>query len=162
MGVATTNSVVTTLIVLLLNRLCYELYPIALVYMIYFKNISKAFGPKKVLQNLDLHIKRGKITFIVGKSGEGKSVTIKHIMGLMSPDEGEVWVDGQDISGLDDRELLLFRRNFGMLFQHAALFDSLSVQENVIFSSERAGRYEASTDARTSGGGPRSGRTHGW
>lgn len=101
--------------------------------MIYFEHVTKTFGTKTVLDDLTLHIPRGKITFILGKSGEGKSVTIKHIMGLMKPTEGKITVDGEDISAFDQDDLMEYRKKFGMLFQHAALFDSLSVCENVIF-----------------------------
>src|SRR5690242_17072638 len=101
--------------------------------MIDFKGVTKSFGRHRVLDNLDLHIPRGKITFILGKSGEGKSVTIKHIMGLLKPTSGRIVVDGEDITDFDIEQLRLYRRKFGMLFQHAALFDSLTVGENVIF-----------------------------
>ena len=101
--------------------------------MIHFENVHKSFGDFKVLDGLDLHIPKGKITFLLGKSGEGKSVTIKHIMGLLKPDYGKIIVDGQDLALLSQRELKLYRRKFGMLFQMAALFDSLSVLENISF-----------------------------
>ena len=104
--------------------------------MIDFKHVTKTFGSHRVLDDLDLHIPKEKITFILGKSGEGKSVTIKHIMGLMKPDSGNIIVDGQDITTFDEKALRLYRRKFGMLFQHAALFDSLTVGENVIFPLE--------------------------
>lgn len=98
-----------------------------------FQNITKKFGSRAVLSDLNLEIPRGKITFIVGKSGEGKSVTIKHIMGLLKPDVGRVIVEGQDITDFNHEQLRQYRKNFGMLFQHAALFDSLTVGQNVIF-----------------------------
>lgn len=101
--------------------------------MITFKNVTKSFGKHNVLDHLDLTIPKGKITFILGKSGEGKSVTIKHIMGLLKPTEGRIIVDGEDITDFDVEQLRLYRRQFGMLFQHAALFDSLTVGENVLF-----------------------------
>jgi phospholipid/cholesterol/gamma-HCH transport system ATP-binding protein len=101
--------------------------------LIDFQNVTKTFGKHTVLDHLDLHIPKGKITFIIGKSGEGKSVTIKHIMGLLKPTSGRVVVDGVDITDFGVEELRLYRREFGMLFQHAALFDSLTVGENVIF-----------------------------
>lgn len=101
--------------------------------MIYFQGVSKSFGNHRVLDGLDLHIKRGKITFIIGKSGEGKSVTIKHIMGLLKPDKGRIIVDGVDIAEYNEDEARSYRRNFGMLFQHAALFDSMTVLDNVLF-----------------------------
>lgn len=101
--------------------------------MITFDGVSKAFGSNKVLNNLHLQIPKGKITFIVGKSGEGKSVTIKHIMGLMKPDAGQVKVGGELVNDMTESELREYRKQIGMLFQHAALFDSLTVGENVIF-----------------------------
>jgi phospholipid/cholesterol/gamma-HCH transport system ATP-binding protein len=101
--------------------------------IITFKNITKRFGARAVLDHLDLEIPRGKITFIVGKSGEGKSVTIKHIMGLLKPDEGRIVVNGVDITDFEHEDLRQYRKKFGMLFQHAALFDSMTVGENVIF-----------------------------
>jgi phospholipid/cholesterol/gamma-HCH transport system ATP-binding protein len=101
--------------------------------MIYFHGISKTFGSHVVLDDLNLHIPKGRITFILGKSGEGKSVTIKHIMGLLKPDKGRIIVDDVDITDYDVERLRLYRRKFGMLFQHAALFDSLTVGENVLF-----------------------------
>ncbi|MEZ4743020.1 MAG: ATP-binding cassette domain-containing protein [Bdellovibrionota bacterium] len=101
--------------------------------MIFFQGVTKSFGNYTVLDNLNLHIPKGLITFIVGKSGEGKSVTIKHIMGLLKPNKGRIIVDGEDITDFDHEALRNYRRKFGMLFQHAALFDSLTVGENVIF-----------------------------
>lgn len=101
--------------------------------MIFFRGVTKIFGTFKVLDQLDLHIPKGKITVILGKSGEGKSVTIKHIMGLLKPTAGSIEVDGEDISSFDEDDLLRYRRKFGMLFQHAALFDSMTVGENVMF-----------------------------
>ncbi|MCB9228722.1 MAG: ATP-binding cassette domain-containing protein [Deltaproteobacteria bacterium] len=101
--------------------------------MIYFQGVSKSFGRHRVLDELDLHIERGKITFIIGKSGEGKSVTIKHIMGLLKPDKGRIIVDGSDIAEFSRDEARSYRRHFGMLFQHAALFDSMTVLDNILF-----------------------------
>ena len=101
--------------------------------MIHFQGVTKTFGENCILDSLDLTIKRGQITFIIGKSGEGKSVTIKHIMGLLKPDKGTVIVDHTDVTNLSLQKLRQFRRKFGMLFQHAALFDSMTVFENVVF-----------------------------
>jgi phospholipid/cholesterol/gamma-HCH transport system ATP-binding protein len=101
--------------------------------MITFKGVTKTFGKHNVLDGIDLHIPRGKITIIVGKSGEGKSVTIKHIMGLLKPDAGRIIVDGEDITDLNQNALRSYRTKFGMLFQHAALFDSMTVGQNVAF-----------------------------
>jgi phospholipid/cholesterol/gamma-HCH transport system ATP-binding protein len=101
--------------------------------MIYFENVTKRFGEKVVLDHLNVRIPAGIITFILGKSGEGKSVTIKHIMGLLQPTEGKITVDGEDVVSMNKHELRIYRQKFGMLFQHAALFDSMTVQENVMF-----------------------------
>lgn len=101
--------------------------------IIEFKDVTKAFGKSRVLNHLNLEIPRGRINFIIGKSGEGKSVTIKHIMGLLRPDSGQIIVDGEDITKYDVDQLREYRKNFGMLFQNAALFDSISVGENVLF-----------------------------
>ncbi len=101
--------------------------------MIFFEHVTKKFGSKVVLDDLNLHIPKGKITFIVGKSGEGKSVTIKHIMGLLKPDSGKIVCDNEDIRDFSKKDFRIYRRKFGMLFQQAALFDSLTVGENVIF-----------------------------
>ncbi|MBF0443163.1 MAG: ATP-binding cassette domain-containing protein [Oligoflexales bacterium] len=101
--------------------------------MIYFRNVTKIFGTNKVLDELDLYIPKGKITVIVGKSGEGKSVTIKHIMGLLRPTSGEIEVEGEEITKFSKEQLRIYRQKFGMLFQHAALFDSMTVGENVTF-----------------------------
>lgn len=101
--------------------------------MIELKNIHKSFNGHKVLQGVDLTIPDGKITVIIGRSGGGKSVLLKHIIGLLKPDGGMVKVDDVDLSKLDDRQLKDFRKRFGMLFQNAALFDSMNVLDNVAF-----------------------------
>jgi phospholipid/cholesterol/gamma-HCH transport system ATP-binding protein len=101
--------------------------------MIVFENVTKSFGSNRVLDGLNLTIPRGKVTVILGKSGEGKSVTIKHIMGLLRPDSGAIIVDDVDITKLDHEQLVAYRKKFGMLFQHAALFDSMTVAENIMF-----------------------------
>lgn len=101
--------------------------------MIEFKNVTKAFGERVILDELNLVIPKGQVTVIIGKSGEGKSVTIKHIMGLLKPTRGEVWVNGEHISIFDDDQLREYRKTTGMLFQHAALFDSMTVLDNVLF-----------------------------
>lgn len=101
--------------------------------MIKILNLKKSFNSKKVLDGVNLDIEKGKITVIIGRSGEGKSVLIKHIIGLLKPDSGEILIDGQDITKMTERELNEVRRRFGMLFQGAALFDSLTVGENVAF-----------------------------
>lgn len=101
--------------------------------MIQIKNLWKSFEGKQVLKGLDLHIPRGDTLVIMGRSGCGKSLLLKLVTGLMQPDAGEILVDGEEISGLKFKELNHMRRKFGLLFQSAALFDSMSVEENVGF-----------------------------
>jgi phospholipid/cholesterol/gamma-HCH transport system ATP-binding protein len=99
--------------------------------MIQLEGVSKRLGTKQVLEDLSLELPTGLTTVILGRSGTGKSVLLKHIIGLMHPDEGRIVVDGEDIASLDENELNRVRRRFGMLFQGAALFDSLTVGENI-------------------------------
>ncbi|RMG72568.1 MAG: ABC transporter ATP-binding protein [Nitrospirae bacterium] len=102
--------------------------------MILVDNVYKSFGDKEVLKGVELEIKKGESMVIIGGSGSGKSVLLKHIIGLLRPDRGRVLIDNTDITGLSERQLYAVRKRFGMLFQSAALFDSLSVWENVAFS----------------------------
>ena len=104
--------------------------------MITLRNVHKSFGPQKVLDGLDLDIPDGKITAIIGPSGEGKSVLLKHLIGLLQPDSGTVEVDGESIVDVRRSELNRIREKFGMLFQNVALFDSMTVFENVAFPLE--------------------------
>lgn len=97
------------------------------------KDLHKAFGPQKVLRGLDLEIPLGGITVIIGGSGSGKSVLLKHMVGLMRPDSGEILLNGVDINILEGEELKKARMRFGFLFQDAALFDSMNVYENIAF-----------------------------
>lgn len=101
--------------------------------MIKIKNLHKSFNSHKVLRGVNLEIPQGSMTFIMGGSGTGKSVLLKHIVGLIRPDEGEIWFEGQDISKLSERELQKVRKKIGLLFQEGALFDSMTVAENVAF-----------------------------
>lgn len=98
-----------------------------------FAGVTKSFGPKTILRDVSFEAKRGEILFVLGKSGMGKSVTLKHIVGVMKPDEGAVFVDGQDLGPLDADGLGAIRRKCGMVFQQPALLDSLTVYENVSF-----------------------------
>lgn len=100
---------------------------------IQFKDVKKSFGTQQVLRGLDLVIPRGKITVIIGRSGGGKSVILKHMIGLLHPDSGRITVDDVDLSTLDSVALRDIRTKFGMLFQNAALFDSLNVFDNIAF-----------------------------
>ncbi|TAN63700.1 ABC transporter ATP-binding protein [bacterium] len=101
--------------------------------MIKIEGLKKSFNGKKVLDGADLEIEKGKITVIIGRSGEGKSVLIKHIIGLLKPDDGRIMLDEQELTALNDADLNEARKRFGMLFQGAALFDSMTVAENVGF-----------------------------
>ncbi len=101
------------------------------------RDVHKAFGQRVVLAGLDLDVRRGESLVIIGGSGTGKSVLLKHIIGLIKPDSGLVEVDGVDINSLDYREITDFRRRFGMAFQEGALFDSMTVAENVGFALRR-------------------------
>jgi phospholipid/cholesterol/gamma-HCH transport system ATP-binding protein len=101
--------------------------------MIEIKEIRKSFSDKEVLKGVNLHIPRGETLVIMGRSGCGKSVLLKLITGLMKPDHGEIWFDGTEISGLKLKALNEIRQRIGMLFQSAALFDSMTVEENVGF-----------------------------
>ncbi len=104
--------------------------------MITLRNVHKSFGSQKVLNGLDIDIPDGKITAIIGPSGEGKSVLLKHLIGLLQPDSGTVEVDGESIVAVRRSELNRIREKFGMLFQNVALFDSMTVFENVAFPLE--------------------------
>lgn len=102
-------------------------------YQIRVRGVHKSFGEHHVLRGVDLDVERGRINVIIGGSGAGKSVLMKHLIGLLKPDRGAIYVDGEDIVPLNDFALNEVRTKFGMLFQYAALFDSLSVEENIMF-----------------------------
>ena len=108
------------------------------------RKLTKTFGTNTVLQNLDLDIERHKVNVILGASGAGKSVLIKHFMCLLRPDSGHIWVDGTDVMALDSKALSIFRRKFGLVFQFAALFDSLTVEENCMFPLKEQGKKSKS------------------
>jgi phospholipid/cholesterol/gamma-HCH transport system ATP-binding protein len=99
--------------------------------MIKIHGLKKRLGSKQVLDGIDLEIETGETLVVVGRSGTGKSVLLKHIIGLMSPDEGSIQIEGEEIVGMSERRMSQVRRRFGMLFQGAALFDSMTVGENV-------------------------------
>ena len=109
--------------------------------MIRIINLHKAFGDNQVLRGVELTVNTGETMVVIGQSGSGKSVLLKHIMGLLKPDLGEIWVDKTEVTKLDEDELQGFTRKFGMLFQGAALFDSMTVAENVAFGLERHTNY---------------------
>src|SRR5580698_8662163 len=96
-----------------------------------FKHVMKSFGTKCVLNDVSFHVEQGQALCLLGRSGTGKSVTLKLIMALMGPDAGEVWVDQNNVVGMGEKRLSLVRRKLGYLFQDAALFDSLTLYENL-------------------------------
>jgi len=108
--------------------------------MITLRQVRKAFNEQVVLDNLDLEVPSGKITAIIGPSGGGKSVLLKHMIGLLKPDSGQVLVDGENIVSMGRGELNRVRERFGVLFQNAALFDSMTIFENVAFPLEEKTR----------------------
>ena len=104
-----------------------------LVFMILVKEVHKKFGKQQVLDGISFEVERGSVTTVMGRSGSGKSVLLRHLIGLERPDSGEIFIDGKNIVGMKPVELNQIRRRCGVLFQEAALFDSLSVMENVAF-----------------------------
>jgi phospholipid/cholesterol/gamma-HCH transport system ATP-binding protein len=112
------------------------------------RDLKKSFGHVPVLQGVNFSIEKGEALVIIGASGGGKSVLLKHLIGLLTPDAGEVLIEGRNIAGLEERQLLQVRRKFGMLFQSAALFDSLNVEQNVGFILRRERRFSAEEIAR--------------
>lgn len=99
--------------------------------MISFRNVKKSFGTKHVLQGVSFDVLDGEVFFIIGASGVGKSVLIKHLIGLLYPDDGEIWLDGEEISRFDERRMYPVRKKCAMVFQHSTLFDSMTCAENV-------------------------------
>jgi phospholipid/cholesterol/gamma-HCH transport system ATP-binding protein len=116
--------------------------------MIETRELKKSFGPQLILDGVNLRIESGESAVIIGRSGGGKSVLLKHLIGLLQPDTGEVLVDGESIGRMNERQLLRVRRKFGMVFQGAALFDSMTVSENVAFGLRR---HENLTESETAG-----------
>lgn len=100
-------------------------------------DVRKAFGDNEVLRGFSISIQEGHTTSIIGGSGSGKSVALKHIVGLLRPDEGEVWVDGENVSRLDQESLYRLRRRVGYVFQFSALFDSMTIADNVAMGLRR-------------------------
>jgi phospholipid/cholesterol/gamma-HCH transport system ATP-binding protein len=105
--------------------------------MIEARDLKKSFGAQLILDDISFRIQNGESVVIIGRSGGGKSVLLKHLIGLLQPDSGDVLIDGESIVAMDERQLLRVRRKFGMVFQGAALFDSMTVAENVAFGLRR-------------------------
>ena len=109
--------------------------------MIEARNLQKSFSSHRVLDGVTFRVESGESVVIIGRSGGGKSILLKHIIGLSNPDSGEMLIDTENIAGMNERQLLKVRRKFGMLFQGAALFDSLTVAENVAFLLRRERKF---------------------
>ena len=116
-----------------------------------WKGVQKAFGGKPVLRGMNLAINKGEVLFIIGTSGVGKSVTIKHLIGLLRIDAGEIWFDGQRVDQIPERKLAPLRRRIGMVFQSSTLFDSMTLAENVALplrKHQQMGHREAIDEAK--------------
>jgi phospholipid/cholesterol/gamma-HCH transport system ATP-binding protein len=97
------------------------------------RGLTKSFGPQTVLEDITFDIPKSRITLVLGPSGTGKSVFLKHLVGLLKPDRGEIWIDGRNVPALNEKELYQVRRKFGVLFQDGALFGSMNIYDNVAF-----------------------------
>ena len=111
--------------------------------MIAVRGLKKRIGSQEILRGVDISVAAGNTLVIIGRSGGGKSVLLKNLIGLMQPNEGEIWIDGQSIIGLSERRLAAIRRKVGILFQGGALFDSMTVEENIAFPLREAGLRDA-------------------
>src|SRR5947199_2341210 len=107
--------------------------------MIAVRALAKRIGQQEILRGIDLEVATGETLAIIGRSGGGKSVLLKHLVGLMEPDTGEIWIQGQNIIGMNERQLGMIRQKVGILFQGGALFDSMTVEENIAFPLHEAG-----------------------
>src|SRR5437773_6512211 len=110
--------------------------------MIAVRALAKRIGQQEILRGIDLEVATGETLAIIGRSGGGKSALLKHLVGLMEPDTGEIWVEDQNIIGLSERQLGAIRQKIGILFQGAALFDSMTVAENIAFPLREAGERD--------------------
>ena len=116
--------------------------------MIAVHDLRKAIGDEEILRGVDLDVAVGETLAIIGRSGGGKSVLLKHLIGLMQPDAGEIWVAGKNITGMGERQLTSIRQKVGILFQSGALFDSMTVEENIAFPATRSRYARCEGDAR--------------
>src|SRR5437660_3040039 len=110
--------------------------------MLTVRDLIKTIDGQEILRGVDLDVAHGETLGIIGRSGGGKSVLLKHLVGLMQPDAGEIWIEGQNITGLNERQLSAIRQKIGILFQGAALFDSMTVAENIAFPLREAGERD--------------------
>jgi phospholipid/cholesterol/gamma-HCH transport system ATP-binding protein len=111
--------------------------------MIEVRSLMKNIGTQEILRGIDLEVGHGETLAIIGRSGGGKSVLLKHLIGLMRPDSGQIWIEGQNITGMSERNLSSIRQKIGILFQSAALFDSMTVAENIAFPLREAGERDS-------------------
>src|SRR5437870_9150250 len=111
--------------------------------MIKVRSLAKKSGQQEILCGVDLEVRMGETLAIIGRSGGGKSVLLKHLVGLMEPNGGEIWIQGQNIIGMNERQLGAIRQKVGILFQGGALFDSMTVEDNIAFPLCEAGERDA-------------------
>ena len=111
--------------------------------MIKVRSLTKKIGQQEILRGVDLEVQTGETLAIIGRSGGGKSVLLKHLVGLMEPNRGEIWIQGQNIIGMNERQLGAIRQKVGILFQGGALFDSMTVEDNIAFPLREAGERDA-------------------
>ena len=110
--------------------------------MIKVRSLTKKIGRQEILRGVDLEVRSGETLAIIGRSGGGKSVLLKHLVGLMEPDGGEIWIQAQNIIGMSERQLGAIRQRVGILFQGRALFDSMTVEDNIAFPLREAGERD--------------------
>jgi phospholipid/cholesterol/gamma-HCH transport system ATP-binding protein len=110
--------------------------------MVAVRGLTKRIGRQEILRGVDLDVAVGETLAIIGRSGGGKTILLKHLVGLMQPTSGEIWIEGQNITAMSERELGSIRQKIGILFQGAALFDSMTVEENIAFPLREAGERD--------------------
>src|SRR5262249_17547882 len=110
--------------------------------MIAWSTMKKKIGQQEILRGIDLEVRAGETLVLIGRSGGGKTVLLKHMIGLMEPDSGEIWINGQNIIGMNERQLGAIREKVGILFQSGALFDSMTVEDNIAFPLREVGERD--------------------
>src|SRR5437764_9673581 len=110
--------------------------------MLMVRDLMKTIDDQEILRGVDLDVAHGETLAIIGRSGGGKSVLLKHLIGLMRPDAGDIWIEGQNIIGMSEWRLASIRQKVGILFQGSALFDSMTVAENIAFPLREAGERD--------------------
>src|ERR1043165_161352 len=117
-------------------------------FAIEMRSVKKAYGDHQVLDGVSFQLRQGETKIIIGASGSGKSTILKLLMGLEKPDEGEIFIDGEETTGLNEHEIVRIRQRIGMVFQESALFDSLNVRENVAYRLYELGTDETEIETR--------------